>query len=158
MTDASSWMLRMALPSSSAMESTTIFSQRRFSAPSGMESVTISLRERALLDPLDGVAGEHGVRRGGQHLARARVLEGLRPPWPGCPPVSTMSSTISAVRPSTSPITWWTSATLGWSRRLSTMARVGVEPLGVGARPLHAARVGRDHGQAWAASAWRRSR
>ena len=38
------------------------------------------------------------------------------------PAVSTMSSTISAVRPSTSPITWCTSATFGWSRRLSTIA------------------------------------
>ena len=40
------------------------------------------------------------------------------------PAVSTMSSTMSAVRPSTSPMTLCTSATLGWSRRLSTMARL----------------------------------
>ena len=67
----------MALPISSAMESTTIFSQRRFSSASGMESVTMSLRERALLDLLHGLAGQHGVGGGGQHLARPRVLEGL---------------------------------------------------------------------------------
>ena len=59
------------------------------------------------------------------------------------PAVSTMSSWMMQVRPSTSPITFITSAVPSSIRRLSIDGELAVEPLRVGARPLGAARIGR---------------
>src|SRR6185369_11625268 len=101
-TEASSWMLRMAFPNSSAMERTTIFSQRRFSGVRGIESVTISLEsglfwiismalpDSTACDELASTSRAPASCRAWATLARV-------------PPVSTMSSTMRAVRPSTSP-------------------------------------------------------
>ena len=58
-----------------------------------------------------------------------------------------MSSMITQVRPSTSPMMFITSATLAFGRRLSMIARSRVEPLGERARAHHAADVGRDDDQ-----------
>ena len=63
------------------------------------------------------------------------------------PPVEIMSSTMSTLRPSTSPMRCSTAISSAEMRRLSTIARSRVERLGVGARHLDAADVGRDDGE-----------
>ena len=60
------------------------------------------------------------------------------------PAVSIMSSMITQLRPSISPMTCITSETLAFGRRLSMIARSQSELLGQRAGAHHAADVGRD--------------
>ncbi len=68
--DASSCVRRMASARSAATGSTVILSSSRASLPSGIVSVTTSSSIAESLQPRDGRAGQHRVRRAGQDGGR----------------------------------------------------------------------------------------
>ena len=68
-------------------------------------------------------------------------------PFTSVPAVSIRSSTIRQLRPSTSPTTFITSATLGFFAPLIDNRQRRVQPLGERPRPLHAAGIRRNHRQ-----------
>jgi len=74
------------------------------------------------LEPLDGRARQDRVGGGGVDMLRPLAAQGVGG-LASVPAVSTMSSSRIAVFPSTAPMMFITSATLGASRRLSMMAR-----------------------------------
>ncbi len=91
-----------------------------------------------------GPTGPRGWRR--RRYASPPCGAGRRRTATSVPAVSTMSSSSIAVFPSTSPMMFITSATLGASAALVDDGEGGVEPLGEGPGPLHAPGVrGDDH-------------
>src|SRR5262245_19299358 len=120
-TDVSSWMLLIACPSSRATDSTTILSHAAACGDSGIVLVTISLSigdcsMRSIAGP-DSTPWTAHASTCAAPLALSAVA-----PLVIVPAVSMMSSCKMHVRPSTSPITFITSAVPSSERRLSMMA------------------------------------
>ena len=98
-TDVSSWMLRMAWPSSRATDSTTIFLHAAFSAVERNRVGHDQPVDRRLLDALDRRARQHAVHRARRARARRRSPSSACAAFCIVPAVSMMSSWMMQVAP-----------------------------------------------------------
>ena len=105
------------------------------------------LVQGGIRDPLHRVARQHGVRAIRHARVPPHALSRHRAASHNVFAVSTMSSMMTHVRPSTSPMIFMTLATLALGRRLSMMARSHSRRFAICLRPHHPAHVRRNHHQ-----------
>ena len=150
-------MFLIARASSSAIVSTTILPLASFSGASGIESVTMSLESGLFSIRSMAWPESTGVRAGGEHLARPRRLDGLGHLGQRARGVDDV---VDDERGAPLDVADHV-VDLGHVRLVAPLVddgERGVEPLGVGARALDAARVRRDDHEVRRGSASARAR